>query len=46
MFIKMNLLAKLKREFINVDHDEAIDDREPFGTTGEMMQCPYLVTFI
>ena len=29
----MNLLAKLKHEFINVDQDEAIDDREPFGTT-------------
>ena len=36
MFNKMNLLAKLKREFINVDQDEAIDDREPFGTTSEI----------
>ena len=36
MFNKMNLLAKLKREFINVDQDEAIDDGEPFGTTSEI----------
>ena len=33
---EMNLLAKLKHEFINVDQDEAIDDHEPFVLTGEI----------